>query len=147
MNQPNRTYYFAGSIRAGRVDVSLYERIISHLKRTGDVLTEHVGDYRLSLAGQTELTDRFIHDRDLSWLRRADCVVAETTRPSLGVGFEIAMAATYQIPVIALHRPAQMSLSAMIGGSPVVQVLEYDDLDEVLHRLSGVLDQRLEGAA
>ncbi len=36
--------YFAGSIRGGREDASLYLQIIDYLKTFGEVLTEHVGD-------------------------------------------------------------------------------------------------------
>ena len=36
--------YFAGSIRAGRADASLYHRIVLFLQKFGTVLTEHVGD-------------------------------------------------------------------------------------------------------
>ncbi len=146
MSAVRHTYYFAGSIRAGRDDVPRYQQIITHLKRTGNVLTEHVGEYSLSLKGQTHLSDAFIHDRDLAWLRQADCVVAETTRPSMGVGYEIAMAATYQIPIIALHRPADVALSAMVSGCRSVQVLEYTDLDEALGRLDSLLAERLKVA-
>lgn len=55
----------AGSIRAGRDDVPTYEPIINHLKRAGDVLTEHVGDYTLSTYAQCHLTDYDICQRDL----------------------------------------------------------------------------------
>ena len=43
--------YFAGSIRAGRADASLYQRIVKILQRYGTVLTEHVGDPNLTEAG------------------------------------------------------------------------------------------------
>ncbi|MGH3350668.1 MAG: nucleoside 2-deoxyribosyltransferase [Nocardioides sp.] len=145
-NSHRHTYYFAGSIRGGREDVARYQEIIEWLKVSGDVLTEHVGDYSLSLKGQTHFDDTFIHDRDLSWLRQADCVVAETTHTSLGVGYEIAMAATYQIPVFALHRPDKSSLSAMIGGCASVTVLEYDEVADGLEQLEKVMSERLRAA-
>ena len=50
----NMKFYFAGSIRAGREDVDLYKIIIDHLKTYGEVLTEHVGDYKLSIEGQEQ---------------------------------------------------------------------------------------------
>ena len=40
--------YFAGSIRGGRKDAELYRKIIAALKEKHQVLTEHVGDLRLS---------------------------------------------------------------------------------------------------
>lgn len=38
----NKKIYFAGSIRGGRVDAALYQRIIQYINRTDVVLTEHV---------------------------------------------------------------------------------------------------------
>ena len=37
------TIYFAGSIRGGRKDSSIYKKIINYLTTIGSVLTEHVG--------------------------------------------------------------------------------------------------------
>lgn len=38
----NKKIYFAGSIRCGRVDAALYQRIIQYINRTDVVLTEHI---------------------------------------------------------------------------------------------------------
>lgn len=134
-------FYFAGSIRAGRNDVPIYQALIAHLKQRGPVFTEHVGDYRLSLEGQTTYTDTYIHDRDLSWLRRSDVVVAETTNPSLGVGYEIAFACHWNIPVIVLHRREESSLSAMIAGSRNVQVFNYQTVEQATATLDSILNE------
>jgi nucleoside 2-deoxyribosyltransferase len=124
--------YFAGSIRAGRDDVPTYHALIEHLKQYGEVLTEHVGDYSLSLYGQSHLTDEFIHDRDVDWLRSADVVVAEVTTPRLGVGYEIGTAVQDKIPVVALYRGDRSGVSAMIAGSPGVTTYQYGELSEAL---------------
>lgn len=44
--------YFCGSIRGGREDWALYERIVSRLRRFGAVLTEHVAAKELSARGE-----------------------------------------------------------------------------------------------
>ena len=62
--------YFAGSIRGGRDDAELYGLIIEHLKTHGEVLTEHIGDKKLTSSGEASRTSEFIHDRDLGWLTR-----------------------------------------------------------------------------
>jgi hypothetical protein len=123
--------YFAGSIRGGREDASIYFQIVSILTRYGTVLTEHVGDSELSVTGE-ELSDREIHDRDLQWLRSCDCLVAEVTKPSLGVGFEIGKATEWGKQVLCLYRASDSRLlSAMIAGSDKVTVESYRSLDEV----------------
>ncbi|KAL0622409.1 2'-deoxynucleoside 5'-phosphate N-hydrolase 1 [Plecturocebus cupreus] len=46
------TLYFCGSIRGGREDRALYERIVSRLRRFGSVLTEHVAAAELGQRGE-----------------------------------------------------------------------------------------------
>lgn len=38
----NKKIYFAGSIRGGREDAALYQRIIQYINKTEVVLTEHI---------------------------------------------------------------------------------------------------------
>ncbi len=73
--------YFAGSIRGGRDDKDLYLEIIKLLGNYGKVLTEHIGDAKLSELGEN-LESTHIYNRDMNWLREADVVVAEVTTPS-----------------------------------------------------------------
>ena len=123
--------YFAGSIRGGREDSNIYLQIVSILMRYGTVLTEHVADPELSVAGE-EFSDKEIHDRDLEWLRSCDCLVAEVTKPSLGVGFEIGRATEWGKQVLCLYRRSeQRSLSAMIAGSDKVTVEMYQSVGEL----------------
>lgn len=56
--------YFSGSIRGGRVDASLYKRIIDYISSTDKVLTEHIGDKNINL-NQQENYDIFIYKRDI----------------------------------------------------------------------------------
>jgi nucleoside 2-deoxyribosyltransferase len=124
--------YFAGSIRAGRDDVGIYETMITWLRSYGEVLTEHVGNPALSAAGADGPDDRYIHDRDMAWLSSCDCVVAEVTTPSLGVGYELGWATALKKPVLCIYQTiARRPLSAMIGGSPGIQTAEYSSIDEV----------------
>ena len=123
--------YFAGSIRGGRDDVDLYIDLINYLKKHGEVLTEHVGNKDLLPTGEKQITDRAIHDRDLEWLEAADVMIAEVTSPSLGVGYEIAMAYQKKKKILCLYRPQDgKRLSGMIGGCPGVEVVEYQLLEE-----------------
>ena len=47
-----RALYFCGSIRGGREDRALYQRIVSQLRRFGTVLTEHVAFAELGALGE-----------------------------------------------------------------------------------------------
>ena len=84
--------YFAGSIRGGRDDAKIYSQIIEFLQEYGQVLTEHIGKINLNTKGESTLSDKQIHDRDMKWLLDSDLMVAEVTNPSLGVGYEIGRA-------------------------------------------------------
>src|ERR1044072_1901744 len=129
--------YFAGSIRGGRDDRALYLEIIHLLREYGEVLTEHIGDSELSVTGE-DGSDEEIHDRDLGWLKAAECLVAEVSMPSLGVGYEIGKATEWRKPVLCLFRPAcGRALSAMIAGSSRVSVREYESAAE----LKGIFNQ------
>jgi 2'-deoxynucleoside 5'-phosphate N-hydrolase len=133
------TIYFAGSIRGGRDDQTLYASIIELLRRYGKVVTEHVGDANVNLGGENA-PDCDIHDRDLGWLRDADVLVAEVTAPSLGVGYEIGRAVEWGKRVICLYRPSNgKKLSAMIAGCTALAVHEYSRPDELIV----VLDREL----
>lgn len=117
--------YFSGSIRGGRQDQPRYQKLIEFLKRDNQVLTEHVGQPNLQADGQTEMSDRQIRDRDIDWLKACDLVVAETTHPSLGVGYELAYAERLGKPVIILHQKGKTRLSAMIAGTAYFDDINY----------------------
>jgi len=134
--------YFAGSIRGGRDDKELYEEIIALLGNHGDVLTEHVGDKTLSALGEQTKTTKYIHDRDVEWIKECDVVVAEVTQPSLGVGYEIAYAGLLNKTVHCFYREEEgKRLSAMIDGSSLCTIHKYKDKQEMFTAINGIFVQ------
>jgi len=124
--------YFAGSIRGGRNDVSLYKQIIDYISNYGEVLTEHVGDASLSKLGEKGNKDKYIYDRDLQWLESADVVIAEVTTPSLGVGYELGIADKLNKPVLCLFREKHgKKLSAMLTGNDSFKCRFYNNFKEI----------------
>ncbi len=122
--------YFAGSIRGGREDIKIYKQIIEHLKKHGRVLTEHVGQDNLA-QGEINLTDKYIHDRDVSWIDKCDVFIAEVTTASLGVGYEVRTAIDMNKRILCVYRPEQTKrVSAMIAGAPEVKTLPYNTIDD-----------------
>lgn len=123
--------YFAGSIRGGREDAALYLEIIEYMKTFGEVLTEHIGDQKLTSLGDDGPTDKYIHDRDLDWLQSSDVLVAEVTSVSMGVGYEIGRAVETGKKILCLFRPESgNNLSAMIAGCDDLQLVNYSGLEE-----------------
>ena len=89
--------YFAGSIRGGRSDAELYGRIISYIKKTDIVLTEHIGSKDLAVK-EKGVGDIDIYEQDTAWLRESDGLIGECTKPSRGVGDEEGDAARRRTP-------------------------------------------------
>ncbi len=132
--------YFAGAIRGGRGDAARYLEMIRFLQAFGEVLTEHVGDPALTEAGDDGPDDRFIHERDMIWLRGSDIVVAEVTLPSLGVGYELGWACALGKPILALYRSRpNKHLSAMIAGSPGIITAQYTTAHQAGEILRGFI--------
>ncbi|HKR65466.1 MAG TPA: nucleoside 2-deoxyribosyltransferase [Thermoanaerobaculia bacterium] len=131
------TIYFSGSITGGREDVELYQRIVAALEEDGHrVLAGSVAAAHVSAFGEgSDRTAIFLRDR--AWLDEADVVVAEVSKPSHGVGYEIAYARYRRaIPVICLFRPAYTQrCSAMIAGDAEIELIEYAEVAELLPRL------------
>lgn len=133
--------YFAGAIRGGRNDAELYLSLIQYLRTYGTVLTEHVGDEDL-LAQEQFLSEEDIFKRDMQWLAEADIVIAEVSTPSLGVGYELAVAEQMNIPCFCLFRKQDSSrLSAMIEGNPFYHVATYENIREVKAIIESIMQQ------
>ena len=129
--------YFAGSIRGGRQDVCLYGTIIHAIQQRGHtVLTEHIGnpDYVSSAP------DDVIYRTDTDWILSSDCVIAECTQPSLGVGYELAFAEAHEKPVYILYN-AKAHLSAMLAGNPAFHLYPYHTSEELESLLDHILSR------
>lgn len=132
--------YFAASIRGGRADISIYKQLIAYLSNNHEVLTEHIGDDSIIASGEVERTDKAIRDRDIQWIEEWDVMVAETTNPSLGVGYELAYAEHIGKPVIIIHRTNQSQLSAMIAGTDYFDsIYYYEEIEDAI----GILEAQL----
>ncbi len=138
----SKKIYFAGSIRGGRVDAELYNRMIKHMTAMGHVvLTEHVGSSKLCLEEQGNDGDRRIYEQDTSWLRESDVLVAECTCPSLGVGYELAYAEHHGKPVHIFYNRNKSHLSAMLTGDSYFNIHPYCEEEEIFETLNAILTE------
>lgn len=131
----NKKVYFAGSIRGGRADAGLYNRIITYIQRTDVVLTEHVGVLNL----KESRNDREIYDQDTAWLRESDLLICEATCPSLGVGYELAYAEAHGKPVHIFYNKSKVSLSAMLTGDDYFKIHPYEKEEEIFPIIDSLL--------
>jgi dTMP kinase len=84
-----------------------------------------------------------IFRREKHQIEDADCVIAEVTKPSSGVGGEIVYALVHDKPVLALfYKDAENMLSPMIAGNPSEHLyLEHYDDDNLGLILKNFIDQ------
>lgn len=123
--------FFAGSIRGGGGYGKVYRRIIALLGSHGEVISEHLYNNG-STKKENSNSDADIHARDTRALKQSDLVFAEVSHPSIGVGYEIGIAESIGIPVIALyHGGSEHRLSAMIAGNKKIITLTYDTFEEL----------------
>lgn len=135
----DKKIYFAGSIRGGRIDSSLYARIIEYMQRTDKVLTEHIGSPDLNLKEQGK-KDVEIYLQDTAWLRECDVVIAECTCASLGVGYELAYAEKLGKPVHIFYDRSRTHLSAMLTGNSYFCIHPYESEKDIYPLLSQIIN-------
>ncbi len=103
------------------------------------VLTEHVGSDHLCLNEQGHDRDAAIYEQDTAWLRESDVVIAECTCPSLGVGYELAYAERFEIPVHIFYNTSKCALSAMLTGDSYFLIHPYEKEEEIFKMLEDIL--------
>lgn len=131
--------YFAGSIRGGRIDAALYQRLIAYMQRTDVVLTEHIGRPDLNLLEQGK-RDVEIYDQDTGWLRESDILIGECTCPSLGVGYELAYAEKIGKPCHIFYDRTKTQLSAMLTGNPYFHIHPYEKEEDIYPVIDSILN-------
>jgi nucleoside 2-deoxyribosyltransferase len=129
--------YFSGSIRGAEPRKTWFQALIKHLGKYGAVLTENSFNY--SYEEEIKFDDRWIWERDIIWLNEADVLVAEVTSPSLGVGYEIGKAEEWGKPILCLYQYNEKKLSAMIGGSKHLKVVEYKEDHQAMQAIDEFL--------
>lgn len=129
--------YFACSISGGRKDEKAYQYLVGVMLGMGiDVPTAHIAETGIEeIDDQKEPLD--IYERDVSWIRESDILVAEISTPSHGVGYEIGYALSLDMPVLCLYKEGVV-VTKMISGNPdpLLSVMAYADLqqaEEILH--------------
>jgi len=131
--------YFATSISGSNDAIINNILLIETLKKYGSVLTEHFAS--VSKTGETNLSDKEIHDRDLGWIDECDVIVAEVSNPSLGVGYEIRYGIEHGKRILCLKQKNGKRLSAMITGSDYLEVEEYAGEEEVKKIISDFFEE------
>jgi len=135
--------YFSASIAGGRKYLKIYEQMVHFLKDQGhEIPTEHIIHPQV-LQLEKSLTPEQIYNRDVEWIKNCDCVIAEVSNPSLGVGYEICYALRLAKPALCLYQKG-LFISRMITGntSSGLKVLEYGKDEDWKRSISEFLSSK-----
>jgi nucleoside 2-deoxyribosyltransferase len=94
-----------------------------------EVLSEHVARETV-FDDEGGMSEQEIFMRDIGGILHCDCLVAEVSVHSIGVGYEICHAVGLDKPVLCVYERGS-NVSAMVLGNKEVVAQGYGDLDEL----------------
>ncbi len=98
-----------------------------------DALNE--ADVFIGVSAPNILTEEDIFKRDIEALEKSDILLADVSKPSLGVGYEIAHAVNKNIKVYAFFKKGT-NLSCMIKGNNKIILIEYLTKEDLINKLN-----------
>jgi hypothetical protein len=126
--------YFACAVAGGRDYAFVYKDFVDFIKSNGvEVFGELFADPNLEAEVGTDpdLSPQAVWKRDTDWVRSADAFIAEVSQPSLGVGYEIALAESLKKPILVLfYKKSTRRFSPMVQGNPGLKIVEYSEKTE-----------------
>ena len=138
----NLRIYLAFPIQGETQENPPYGAIAKYLRSKGELVSNHRDGYEAYIDEKVSASARSIYEDDIRRLLSADIVVAETSTPSLGVGYEIAKAEDRKKPIICLHFSGNDSSSAMIAGNANLILVSYDTVADLKDKLDALFDSR-----
>ena len=131
--------YFTASASHNGELIPWYKKILDLIKKqpVNIISGEQVADKKL-LEKDKKLTAEQIYNRERSLIAEADFVIAEASKPSLGVGGEIVYALSLGKPVLVLVMTGyEDKISPMVAGNPSENLyIEYYQKQNVVNILS-----------
>lgn len=105
VNHNKLTAFFTGSIAAKEQYKNNYIHIIDYVKSQGHtVISEHMLNATETSIRMKEREDRLqFHAQLEKWIHQCDFMIAETSYPSISVGYEISIALRVGKPVLILY--------------------------------------------
>lgn len=97
--------YFTGSVAARDQFAKNYQKIISSVKEKGhSIIADHIMGISEKEIGMKTREDRLkFHTKIERWIHSCDALIAETSFPSISVGYEISLALRVGKPVLVLY--------------------------------------------
>ncbi|MFA9289083.1 MAG: nucleoside 2-deoxyribosyltransferase [Weeksellaceae bacterium] len=104
-NKRHLNLYFTASIAAKEKYQPYYEKIVDHITAQGHhVVADHIMNATEKQVSISSREDRLkFHNQLERWIYSCDGLIAETSFPSISVGYEISMALRVGKPVLILY--------------------------------------------
>ena len=96
------------------------------------------------MALEKVIDPREVYERDVSWIRACDALIAEVSVPSHGVGYEIGFALEQGKPVLCLAQ-VDRTVSKMITGNPhpALKMKFYEDVADGVKEIRDFLSDTI----
>jgi hypothetical protein len=132
--------YFGFTVAGDRSSIVIAKAVVEMLEAQGHVvLTKHLVRDNAWDADRL-ITPQQVYERDMRWLEECDCLMAEVSGSSFGLGFETGylLGATKKEAVLFYKREAEKKISLLITGNTHSRctLVPYGDVEEVKTFLS-----------
>jgi hypothetical protein len=99
--------YFTGSLSGKKQHGNNYMRIIEYLVSRGHtVIADHIMSTSEDTVRKSSRKEKHeFQKRVEAWIENCDCVIAETSQPSVSVGYEIGLALQMNKSILIMHSP------------------------------------------
>ena len=132
--------FMSGSMRGGRRLLDTYKFILEVLLSSGaEVLSQHVARDTI-FEEEQGMSEAEIFMRDMGGVERCDCLIAEVSVPSVGVGYEICHAVGLKKPVLCVYEEGAKA-SAMVLGNKGVVANSYKSDNVLREIIVGFIDE------
>lgn len=106
-----------------------YKEIIKCIEVNGDtVITNHYSLRTLEeVAQETPADTESYRKKSLEWIKQADIIIFEATKPSFGTGYKLAVAIDLKKPIIIIYEPnvSNAPLHSLFYYNERIQVVGY----------------------
>ena len=104
-HKKNLTLYFTASIAAKNQYLPNYTKIVDYVKKSGhEMIADHIFNATEREISSKSREDRLtFHNKIEKWIYQCDGMIAETSFPSISVGYEISLALRVGKPVLILY--------------------------------------------
>jgi nucleoside 2-deoxyribosyltransferase len=142
--------YISGPLQAARdlkAAREFYERLAEICVSVG--ISPYLPHQQTDPQRNIDASSVSVYRRDRAAIGDCDLLLAEIGPPSSGVGAELALALTAEMPVIAVHhlteQPSRFVLG-MLEDYELAVVISYDNVDSLAGALSAVLEDFAKGS-